>query len=472
MSITSMTFVFLFLPISLICYHIGGKRVKEPILLILSLVFYAAGSRDYVILFALAVLLTVLIGRIIHRLPDASTLRKVLLICGILLNVLPLAYYKYTGFFLSTIGSLTSRDITIRDIALPLGISFFTFKSISYLVDVYKKKADLSTNPVHDAVYLSFFAQIQSGPLSRYNDMAQENPGRFDFNLFSEGACRFLIGFSKKILLADVLSKITSEIFAAPFDSFSTPYAWLGSVCYSLELFFDFSGYSDMAIGISEMFGYTCPENFNYPYMTDSVSKFWRRWHITLSQWFRDYIYIPLGGSRTGNKWRVYVNLLIVWTLTGIWHGATWSFVAWGLSYFVMISLERALNLPGRFRTKAGRILYRIFSLLFINFQWVLFRSGSLASGLAYIKRMIVPCHNAVANARTLFLLSDYGIFITAAILFSTPIVPFLGAKLEENRTAHLAFRALFYLLVIGAFLWAVSLVVAGQNNPFAYANF
>ena len=358
------------------------------------------------------------------------------------------------------------------ELALPLGISFFTFKSISYLVDVYRKKAALTDNPLHDALYLSFFAQIQSGPLSRYHDMTQFNQKKIDFDLFSDGVYRFLAGFSKKILISNVLSNITTEIFKAPFENFSTSYAWLGAVCYSLQLFFDFSGYSDMAIGITQMFGYKCPENFDYPYMTDSVSKFWRRWHITLSEWFRDYIYIPLGGSRNKRKWRVYVNLFVVWLLTGIWHGAAWNFVVWGLGYFVVISLERIFELPGRLKSKLGKILYRICSLLFINFQWVLFRSESLLSGLRYIKRMILPYTNEVANMRTLFLIKDYWFFIVLAIVLSTPIVSKLGCKLEKNKIVHTIYEILIALLVIGGFIWSISFVVAGQNNPFAYADF
>lgn len=471
MAITSMSFLFFFLPLALFVYYFADDKAKELVLLLLSIVFYAIGSIQYIVLFSVAVFLSVLIGRGIGRFSDKTAAKKCLLVLGILINVALLGYYKYSGFALSTWGKIISKNIRIKDIALPLGISFFTFKSISYLVDIYKGKAELSENPIHDAVYLSFFAQVQSGPLSRYNDLTAGEQKKFNSALFSDGVYRFMIGFSKKVLLANVLSNITTEVYNTPLDSFSTAYAWLGSVCYSLQLFFDFAGYSDMAIGISEMFGYKCPENFNYPYMTESVARFWRRWHITLSEWFRDYVYIPLGGSRNKRKLKVYFNLFVVWLLTGIWHGAAWSFIFWGLGYYVAIALERMLNLPGRLK-KPWSVLYRIPVLLFINFQWVLFNSPDLKFGLRYIKRMILPYSNELKNRRTLFLIKDYRLFIVIAIILCTPVVTTIAKKLEKRKVIGLLFEGLVALVVIGAFIWSVSFVVAGQNNPFAYANF
>ncbi|MCR5532205.1 MAG: MBOAT family protein [Lachnospiraceae bacterium] len=471
MAITSMSFLFFFLPLALFVYYFADDKAKELVLLLLSIVFYAIGSIQYIVLFSVAVFLSVLIGRGIGRFSDKTAAKKCLLVLGILINVALLGYYKYSGFALSTWGKIISKNIRIKDIALPLGISFFTFKSISYLVDIFKGKAELSENPIHDAVYLSFFAQVQSGPLSRYNDMTAGEQKKFNSALLSDGVYRFMIGFSKKVLLANVLSNITTEVFNTPLDSFSTAYAWLGSVCYSLQLFFDFAGYSDMAIGISEMFGYKCPENFNYPYMTESVARFWRRWHITLSEWFRDYVYIPLGGSRNKRILKVYFNLFVVWLLTGIWHGAAWSFIFWGLGYYVAIALERMLNLPSRLK-KPWSVLYRIPVLLFINFQWVLFNSPDLKFGLRYIKRMILPYSNELKNRRTLFLIKDYRLFIVIAIILCTPVVTTIAKKLEKRKVIGLLFEGLVALVVIGAFIWSVSFVVAGQNNPFAYANF
>ena len=466
MSITSMIFLLVFLPISLIIYYIANDKAKEYVLLALSLVFYALGSVEYIILFVGAVALTVLLGRCMAYC-QKKKIKVFLLILGIILNAGLLIYYKYTDFALSIFAHITLKDIQFKNLLLPLGISFFTFKAISYLVDVYKNEAELEENPLHDALYLSFFAQIQSGPLSRYNEMKA-----FKKNCFSEGVYRFLTGFCKKVLIADVLTNITNEVFSMPVEGYSTAYAWLGAICYSLQLYFDFAGYSDMAIGISGMFGYQCRENFNYPYMTESVSKFWKRWHISLSEWFRDYVYIPLGGSRVNSKWRIYFNLFVVWTLTGIWHGASWNFVAWGLGYFIVIAFEKLTNVPDRLKTKVGKFTYRILSLAFINFQWVLFNSADLTSGLRYIKRMFICPPNELADYRTLFLLKDYGFFIAIAIVFCFPVVPKLEKKLAGKKVIYPVAEIVKAVIIIAAFVWSISFVVAGQNNPFTYANF
>lgn len=466
MSMTSMLFLFLFLPLSLGVYYLAGDSKKEYVLLAVSLAFYALCSLEYILLFVIATAVTVVIGRIMNR-TGKKGIRRILLISGIAVNAGLLIYYKYSDFVLTVWENITSNDVRLRGLALPLGISFFTFKAISYLTDIFRGKAELPKHPVRDALYLSFFPQVQSGPLSRYNEMNCRN-----LRLFSEGVFRFLVGFCKKVLIADVLSKVTVEIFAAPAESSSMLYAWLGSVCFSLQLLFDFAGYSDMAIGVSEMFGYRCMENFNYPYMTESVSKFWRRWHISLGAWFRDYIYIPLGGSRTKSKGRMYFNLFAVWVLTGIWHGAVWHFVVWGLGYFLVIAFERLTNFPSQIRRKWGKAVYRVLSLLFINFQWVLFNSKDLASGLRFVQRMIVWAPNRLADRRALFLLKDYWFFILAAVVLCFPVVPWAEKKLRGRKGLHIAFEAGLTLVLAAGFAWSVSLVVAGLNNPFAYANF
>lgn len=468
MSITGMFFCFLFLPLSLGIYHISNDSIKEYLLLFISIVFYALGSIDYVILFVISMVITVVFGRIMAK-TEKKIVKRILLILGIIFNVGLLFYFKYINFTISTWAQITGKEFQLREMLLPLGISFYTFKSISYLADIYNAKAVLADNIAHDFLYLSFFSQIQSGPITRYNDSKRSDSPMIDN--FSDGAIRFMIGFNKKVLIANVLANITNEVFNTPFSSFSTAYAWLGSICYSLQLFFDFAGYSDMAIGITEMFGYSCKENFNYPYMTESVSKFWRRWHISLSEWFRDYVYIPMGGSRKKNKTRVYLNLLVVWLLTGIWHGAAWNFIFWGLGYFVLIAFEKAIGLPDRIGSKIGKVLYRIFTLLFINFQWVMFNSKSIIAGLRFIKRMIIYQNNDLANIRVLFLLKDYAFFIVLAIVLSFPIIPWLSDKLK-NKAAYRVFEVVEYSLILLAFVWAISFVVTGQNNPFAYANF
>ena len=470
MDITSLSFLFIFLPFSLVIAHLVGNRFIDFVLLILSLIFYSFGSFTYLSLFVGSIILTILLGRTLSKISNIWV-KRILLIIGICIHIGILGYYKYTDFAILTISSIFHNPYPLKNLVLPLGISFFTFKSISYLADAYTNTIQFEKNPIHDALYLSFFAQIVSGPLSRYNEMKPlEKEERKQ--LFENGVYRFIIGFNKKILLANILFKITSEIFSTPLEQFSTSYAWLGSICFSLQLFFDFAGYSDMAIGITNMFGYRCQENFHFPYMTESISKFWRRWHISLSSWFRDYIYIPLGGSRTKKSYQVYFNLLAVWLFTGIWHGASWNFVAWGLGYFVMISFERFTNLPNRLQSKISKLIYRIFTLLFINFEWVLFNSPSLVNGLRYIKRMIIYTPNTLMSTRTLFLIKDYSFFLFFAILFSFPIVPWIESKVQKNNVVKMVYDISYSIIVFILFVWAISFIISGQNNPFAYANF
>lgn len=477
MSITDIIFVFLFLPLSLVLYYLAKEQYRKYILLAVSLIFYACGSMKYFGLMVCSVAIDIVVGWLIARFREQRAVKAVLLIAGVLYNVSILGYYKYTDFVLTTVGRLTNTAVTLRNLALPMGLSFFTFKAISYLADIYTGKIDVQKNPVYAALYLSFFAQIQSGPLSRYSDMQSisfegESSEGNRFDSFSEGVYRFMTGFNKKVLISNILANITAETFAVAPGNMSVSFAWLGSICYSLQLFFDFSGYSDMAIGISRMFGYKCPENFYYPYMTNSIAKFWRRWHISLGSWFRDYVYFPLGGSRVNSKLRLYLNLLAVWVLTGIWHGASWNFVFWGLGYFVLIAFEKTTGWPERFRSKAARLGYRIFTLLFINFQWVIFRTEGIKNGLRYIKCMLFCPSNPLADSRALFLLKDNLVFILAGILLCFPVMPWMEEKCSKRRGTRAVWNLAVILVTTALFLWAVSFVVSGQNNPFAYANF
>ena len=474
MSITSFGFLFFFLPVSVIAYYIANDRAKEYILLAISILFYSIGSLKYSALFIIAIVITTTIGRLMGH-TKTKKVRKLLIVIGVIFNLSILAYYKYADFAIKTVNDVFRKNIAIKSLLLPMGISFFTFKAISYLADIYKGTIEIDKNPVHDALYLSFFPQIQSGPLSRYNDNKNQMIalGYQDRTaLIYEGIFRFVIGFNKKVLISNTLANITDEIFAAPTESFSVSYAWLGSICYSLQLLFDFSGYSDMAIGISEMFGYRCPENFNYPYMIESVSRFWRRWHISLSSWFRDYIYIPMGGSKSKNRIKVYGNLFVVWLATGIWHGAAWTFIVWGLGYFVVISFEKMTGLPDRIKNKAFRIIYRVITLLFINIQWVFFRADNIKHGLRFIKRLFICEDNALADKRTWFLFREYFVIIVAAIILCCPVIKVIDDKASKNKKVYVVFQVMYAIVLLALFIISLSFVAAGKNNPFAYANF
>ncbi len=466
MDMTDIAFLFLFLPAVFIAAALKSKW-KNYALLLLSLFFYACGSPVYFMLFIAGITVNVLLAYVIQALRTRCRIFAVfVLAAGIGLDAGCLFYYKYFDFVTENVNIVFGTTFGARGILLPLGISFFTFKAISLLADVFSGKITLKKNPVHGALYLSFFSQIVSGPICRYGDFFS---GKADFY---RGGEKFVTGFVKKVLLADVLGLIVEEIFAAELSTTTPAYLWLGSICYSLRLYYDFSGYSDMAIGIGEMCGFSCMENFNYPYMTASVSGFWRRWHITLGAWFRDYVYIPMGGSRVNSKIRLYFNLFVVWLLTGIWHGASGRFIFWGLLYFLVIAAEKALKIPDKIHTKAGRVVYRLFVLLFINFQWVIFNSQSLRSGLRYIGHMFLSAGGELANQRTAVLIGEYWPFILAAIVFAFPVIPKLRSILSGNERRERIGSVIMAVVLCMLFIWAVSFVAAGQNNPFLYGNF
>lgn len=476
MAITDVSFIFFFLPAVIFFYYLANDKAKTYLLLGFSLFFYSCGSGKYFALLLFSLFFNILFGMGLRICRKKKTLSISLLLIGVLYNVSILVYYKYFDFVLWNMNQLFGTEYALRQLVLPLGLSFFTFKAISYLADVYKGKVTETGQVAQIALYLSFFAQIQSGPLSRYGDMypvsAKNGRRRICYTDLSEGIYRFIIGFNKKILLSNVLDKITQETFSANSSEMSVLFVWLGAVCYSMQLFFDFSGYSDMAIGISRMLGYGCPENFRYPYMTASISEFWRRWHITLGAWFRDYVYIPLGGSRVKNKCRLYFNLFAVWILTGIWHGAKWNFVFWGMGYFVFIAFEKGTGLPDRFKSRFAKIIYRIFSLLIINFQWVIFRANGLRAGLEYIKHMFYCPKNVLADARAMFLLRDYAPFLLVAVLLCFPVIPAIQRLFEKTKMGTLLWNIALAVVNVVLFIWALSYIVAGQNNPFTYANF
>lgn len=470
MSITSMSFVFAFLPLALAVYYISNNEIKPYVLLGISIVFYAFGSIRYISLFLIDICITIFVGRSIYK-ANSRLARKTLLILGVICNVGLLVFYKNGDALIGKWNVIIGLQETQQNLVLPLGISFFTFKAISYLADIYKKKVELSDDVVRDALYLSIFTQIQAGPISRYEESKIVGNG-FNSNLFSQGVYRFLVGFSKKVIISSMLYKSYVEIFATPLEDVSTLYAWLGAICFVLQLLYDFEGYSDMAIGMSAMFGYKCCENFNYPFMTESIGGFWRRWHMSLGSWFKDYIYIPLGGSRNQHKIKLYFNLFVVWLLTGVWHGVSGNYILWAMGTFVAISIEKALNLPERLKSKASKIIYRFLSALFSGTMLTVFGTDSFISGLRYINRMYNFRMGAIVDMRAKFLIKDNWFFICIAVLLCFPIVPFIEEKLQDKAVLAKLFELCKVAIVVASFVWALSFVVAGQNNPFAYANF
>ena len=458
MALNSIGFIFCFLPLILVIfYSVPKANIRDMVLLVSSLIFYFFGCSEYLYIYVLVMFITVFLGRLSLKV-SSKKLKKIIVLSGIIINVSLLIIYKVNG-------SKTG--------IIPLGISFYTFKAVSYLLDIYNENIKLSNTVFHDFTYLSFFAHIHSGPITRYNDMSHTFNGgwkNIDKDKFADGVCRFLVGFNKKIIIADSLVKISNEIFSKEISDLTAPAAWLGSICFSLQLLFDFSGYSDMAIGISKMFGFNCRENFNYPYATDSISHFWRRWHITLGEWFRDYIYIPLGGSRNEKKYRVYINLLIVWTLTSFWHGISWNFIIWGLIYCLLISFERLVNIPNRLKNQKFKIFYRLICLLIVNFEWVIFKANNVSKAFGFIKCMFIGANNTLLNNRCVFLLKEYWIVLLSAVIMCIPFNDIDLIKKNEKITNKINTAKMILMALL--FCVSLSFVVSGQNNPFLYANF
>ena len=474
MLFSSMEFLFLFLPVVLIVHFILPKFLRNYWLLIASLFFYAWGESKYVLLMlvSIAVNFHLALGM---EISETKRQKKAALIVGVIFNIALLLVFKYLNFGTNVIRSVIPRSqglIPQTSIALPLGISFFTFQALSYIIDVYRG-VPCQKNILSFALYISFFPQLVQGPIVRWPDVAEQfRTRRITLISFSNGLLRFLVGLNKKILIANVLSEAAQNAFSASGISVGT--AWLGALCYTLEIYFDFSGYSDMALGLGGMFGFSFKENFDYPYISRTVTEFWRRWHISLGTWFRDYVYFPLGGSRTSGL-KIVRNLLVVWVLTGIWHGANWTFITWGLFYGLLIIFEKLTGIPKKLeRVKLPvRMLYRLFTLLCVVLGWVLFNSKSIFEALIYIKSMFMLNGNSISDNSFLFTLRNYYMTIIIGIVCATPVFRKLKTIIEKKSsvTAAVLFIVFDFVQVI-LFAVSVSSIVMSTHNPFIYFNF
>ena len=477
MIFTSIEFVFLFLPIVFGIYYFLPRQVKNYYLLVVSLFFYAWGDAGSIGILVFSILLNWLLALRMQEFEVGSGMRKIVLFVDIFINVGLLFFYKYLGFFKELLNGLAPGlhlEAGGAGHALPIGISFFTFKGISYAIDVYRGSVAAQGNVGYFGLYLAFFPQMVAGPIARYSTMAEklaDHPVNLDS--FSKGMLRFIIGFNKKVLLADVLVKVADNAFGASANTVCM--AWLGAICYTLQIYFDFSGYSDMAIGLAAMFGFDTLENFNYPYISRTITEFWRRWHISLGSWFRDYVYFPLGGSRVKQKSRMIFNLFVVWLLTGIWHGANWTFIIWGLMYGVIISIEKMAGIPKRIDgAKAGvRLLYRAFTLLMIVVGWVLFRSDSLGDAVRYLGTMFGLSGSGFVDGTFVFNLLDSRVYCLFGILFSMPVCGWVSGKVhEKSEVVGKALACSFDIIQVILFVVSISCLVVSAHNPFVYINF
>lgn len=472
MVFSSILFVFGFFPIVIFIYFLLKEQYRNYFLAAASLLFYAAGGKNAVLLMIFSIITNYFAALGIDRI-KRKRYRLSLLVATIIGNLGILYYFKYFNFSISIVNRVLGKEILPRNIVLPLGISFFTFQAMSYVIDVYKHNAVAEKNIFNVALYISFFPQLIAGPIVRYNSIAQQIKCRHvDAEQFGYGAKRFICGFSKKTILANNLAIVAEKaLLSGNFYDQSVMMSWLGTICFTLQIYYDFSGYSDMAIGLGRMFGFRFEENFSYPYMSGSVTEFWRKWHISLGQWFRDYVYIPLGGSHV-SVFRHILNLLIVWALTGLWHGASYSFVVWGMMYFVCLVLEKYVVKPEKRKGLVFKIAWHILTLIIVSLGWVLFDTESVALSLQCYGGMLGYYKNVFIDEATCGVLRENIVYIVMGILFSFPLAPKLShycyQKLSMGNVLDIAVPVGYIM----TFLWGVSFLILGAHNPFIYFNF
>ena len=473
----SVEFIFAFLPIVLTVYFILLRRnvlLKNIWLFAASLFFYAFGEGSFILLMLGEILLDYLLALFLNR-SQKRWARRTLLSIAIISNIGILGIFKYASFVCVDILHLPPDAVGIAaDIHLPLGISFFTFQALSYVLDVYMGKVDATDSFLNVGLYVSFFPQLVAGPIVRFTDIADAiNNRKESIDGFSSGVVRFLIGLSKKVLIANNMALVADaawKLIIGDRLEASVAMAWLGAISYTLQIYFDFSGYSDMAIGLGKIFGFDFPENFKHPYIATSLTEFWRRWHISLSSWFRDYVYIPLGGSRRGEA-RTYINLMIVWLLTGIWHGANYTFVVWGLLYGILLMIEKVLCAHKALRKQSliQRIFGHLYTMIVVTLAWVIFRSDSINDAVIYILGMFGRGSGKLVDRVFVAYLKQNICFYIPAIIGCMPILESLEIKFgEKNPIYNVAFGA----TVLAGFVISVSYIINNGYNPFIYFNF
>lgn len=472
MLFSSLVFLFLFLPVVLIVYYILRKKrtLQNIFLFIVSLFFYAWGEPAFVVVLIESIILNWFLALIVDKNRN-NKVGGVFVAVAAAADMGLLFVYKYLDFFLTQVNRL-GFHFPLRYIVLPIGISFFSFQALSYVIDVYRGE-ECQKNPLYVGLYIAFFPQLVAGPIVRYKTVADQiNHRKESLTLFKSGTIRFMEGFSKKILLANTMAVIADKAYSMAGTELTVSFAWLGAAAYMLQIYFDFSGYSDMAIGLGRMFGFEFEENFYHPYAADTMTDFWRRWHVSLSSWFRDYVYFPLGGSRTGSAARNYFNLLAVWALTGIWHGANWTFIVWGILNFAFLVLEKATPF-GTFLRKR-KVFARVYTCLAVMLLWVFFRADTISQAILFLKTMFGLTGAAGYTPLTGVYLRENIVYIAAAILFSTEICDLVRnnwiMNLPEKKAAAVGILTELMLFIL--FGISVVYVINGTYNPFIYFHF
>ena len=467
MLFSSTTFIFLFLPIVSATYLLARKEIRNNLLLLASLFFYAWGEPRYLLIMLLTILINYVGANYISRSKNDRH-RKILLVLSIIADLSCLFYFKYFNFFIENLNNITHLNLHFIDVVMPIGISFYTFQAMSYLIDVYRCDVKAQKSIYNLALYITLFPQLIAGPIVKYHDVEEQISNRDStFEKVSYGIKRFIIGLSKKMIIANTLGVIADQIFATPAQSFDTLTAWLGAITYSLQLFYDFSGYSDMAIGLGSIFGFKFLENFNYPYISKSITEFWRRWHISLSTWFKEYLYIPLGGNRV-SKNRTYLNLLIVFLATGFWHGAAWNFIVWGLWHGFFIVLEK---ITGWHKMETKNIFHlclkHLYASLVFIIGWVMFRAENMTYAFHYIQNMFGLTKIAkLQHINGLDMQS--GVILVVALVCATPIFH----KMLDIPYKHKVLRSLVNIWLMILFIISLSIIANATYNPFIYFRF
>ncbi len=461
MIFSSITFLFYFLPIVLAIYYIVPNKLKNIVLLISSLIFYAYGEPKYVTIMILSIVATYIFGILMGKFEKH---KKTFLILSICVSIGLLVYFKYINFIIQNINLWLSNKIDFIYVVLPIGISFYTFQLISYIIDVYRGEAKVQKNILKLAMYISLFPQLIAGPIVRYTTVEEQIEKReYSFEKFANGVRRFSIGLGKKVLIANVLGELNSAFLTS--NDTTTLFYWLYAISGMLQIYFDFSGYSDMAIGLGKMFGFEFLENFNYPYIATSITDFWRRWHISLSSWFRDYIYIPLGGNRVSKiKW--LRNIMVVWLLTGLWHGAAWNFIIWGLYFGILLILEKVFL--SKYLEKLPKVLNHIYTLLIVMISFVIFNGESMAQIMQNIGGLIGINTSAIVSAESLYYLKSYLVILLIGIIGSTPIIKNFVNN-EKLQKVMNVLEPIFLLLILTI---CTSYIIDGSFNPFLYFRF
>ena len=476
MLFSSSTFLFCFLPLALIGYYVlrlfprGVRRLLQNLfLLVISLLFYAWGEPWFVLVMMASILANYAFGLWVAAAQRRGRSARGPVVAALVVNLGLLFVFKYVTFVLANLNRLGAHFV-IPGIELPIGISFFTFQALSYVLDVNRGRGQVQRNPLKVGLYISFFPQLIAGPIVKYETVAQQiDTRRENWADFSAGVCRFLAGLGKKVLISNQLASVADIAWEMGRGHLSVGMAWLGAICYTFQIYYDFSGYSDMAIGLGRMFGFHFLENFNYPYISRSITEFWRRWHISLSTWFRDYVYFPLGGSRVDRPKHVR-NLFVVWLLTGIWHGANWTFIVWGLLYFVLLCAEK---FGGLGRDWPGWLQW-LYTLLMVNFAFVIFRSESMGDALSFLAAMVGLGSGGLWDAKATLFLRENAPVLLAAAIFAAPTALWLRDRvMAAGRGKNpLAMDMGYALLAVLCFVVAASFIVKGTYNPFIYFNF